>query len=265
MVFSILLDDLIASLRTPSGVRHINITNEEEMAIVNPNTLPTETLRLAGLLPIDKLKEASRDIKQAYEDLSGNVLIARRARLTSNNTYWLAFWSVNSVISPSAPLINVRVKDLEFAKLLALYFNSAIAFLQLLAFSAETEGAWVALHGKQVWSHIYVPSYKALNKEKREKMKKIFDSVSKVDVKPIYQRITKHDSIQRVIDELALEMLGLEDWKPRLDEIYDALAEELETMHKILETSRRQTNRTKAKKEKEETAAITRWLGEAKT
>jgi hypothetical protein len=29
-------------------------------------------------------------------------------------------------------------------------------------------------------------------------------------------------------------MLGLDDWKPRLDEIYDATAKELETMHKLL-------------------------------
>jgi hypothetical protein len=39
-------------------------------------------------------------------------------------------------------------------------------------------------------------------------------------------RIKEHDPIQRSIDELALEMLGLDDWKPRLDEIYDAVAEE---------------------------------------
>ena len=262
VVFLAPLSSLVASLRTPSGVRHINITDEEEVAIVNPDALPTETLRLAGLLPVDKLKEASSDIKQAYEDLSGNLLIARRARLTSNNIYWLAFWSAKPVISPSAPLINVRIKDLKFAKSLALYFNSTITFLQLLAFSAETEGAWVALHGKQVWSHIYVPSYESFNKEKKEKLTKMFDSVGKADVKPIYQRIRKHDSIQRAVDELVLEMLGLEDWKPRLDEIYDALARELETMHKILETSRRQTNKTKAKKEKGETATITRWFEE---
>jgi len=31
-------------------------------------------------------------------------------------------------------------------------------------------------------------------------------------------------------------MLGLNHWKSRLDEIYNAVAKELETMYKILET-----------------------------
>jgi len=31
-------------------------------------------------------------------------------------------------------------------------------------------------------------------------------------------------------------MVGLDDWKDRLDELYDAVANELETMQKILET-----------------------------
>ena len=46
---------------------------------------------------------------------------------------------------------------------------------------------------------------------------------------------------------LALEMLGLNHWKPRLDEIYNAVAKELETMHKILETSRKNPKKTKTK------------------
>jgi hypothetical protein len=38
-------------------------------------------------------------------------------------------------------------------------------------------------------------------------------------------------------DELALEMVGLVDWKNRLNELRDAVLNELETMQKILETS----------------------------
>ena len=109
---------------------------------------------------------------------------------------------------------------------------------------------------------MHIPCIKALKKETLKKVMDVFDEFSKIDVKPLYDRILKRDPVQRVIDELALEMLGLEDWKVRLDEIYDAIAKELQTMHKILETSRRKTKKSKitqATKEKTETS-LKRWL-----
>ena len=69
----------------------------------------------------------------------------------------------------------------------------------------------------------------------------------KSNVKPLYQRIKTRDRIQKSIDELALEMVGLSDWKNRLDELNDAVSDELETMQKILETSKR-TRQTRRKK-----------------
>jgi hypothetical protein len=259
LTYLIPIDACAISLRTPSGVRHIDISDEEEAVIINPDALENEILKFAGLIPKDKVYEAARDIKYAYEDLSGNILIARRARLTSNNLFWLAFWSKNRVIGPSAPLINVQVRDISFAKAITLYFNSTIALLQLIAFSAETEGAWVALHGKQVWSHLHVPPH---DNVAERKFLDLFDKLGKVDVKPLFSRIKKQDSVQKSIDELALEMLGLDDWKPRLDEIYDAVAKELETMHKILETSRKHQKKSKIKLEgrEEEKTELTKWF-----
>ena len=46
-------------------------------------------------------------------------------------------------------------------------------------------------------------------------------------------------------------MLGLNHWKSRLDEIYNAVAKELETMHKILETSRKKPKKTKIQQKEE--------------
>ncbi|MEM3797959.1 MAG: N-6 DNA methylase, partial [Candidatus Bathyarchaeia archaeon] len=243
----------IPSLRTYSQVQHMDVTNEEEVAIVDLNAVPEEALRLSGFLPVDKAIQAANDIKSAYQALASNLLLVRRVQLSSPQLFWLAFYSDHPVIS-NAVLLNAQTANLTLAKTLTLYLNSVIATLQLLAFVVETRGTWVDLHGDQVWSHLHVPVINKLKKSTLNKALQIFADIGKFDVKPLFWRIKEHDPIQRVIDELALEMLGLEDWKPRLDEIYDALAKELETMHKILETSRRQTNKTKAKKEKGETA-----------
>ena len=58
-------------------------------------------------------------------------------------------------------------------------------------------------------------------------------------------------------------MLGLDNWKGRLDEIYDVVAKELETMHRILETSRKPAKRRKTtteKTEKSKAEALTKWF-----
>jgi type I restriction-modification system DNA methylase subunit len=249
----------VPSLRTYSQVQHLDITGEEEAAIININVLPDEVLRLSGLLPIDYAVRAAKDIKDAHQLLASNLLLVRRVQLSSPQLFWLALYSENSVIS-NAVLLNAQTNNLILAKVLALYLNSAIALLQLLSFVVETRGTWVDLHGEQVWSHLHLPIVDKIEGELLSKILKTFDRFGKVDVKPLFLRIKEHDPVQRAVDELALEMLGLENWKPRLDEIYDALAKELETMHKILETSRKPPKKPKTKKEKEETSTITKWL-----
>jgi hypothetical protein len=251
---------VIPSLRTYSKVKQINITDNEEVAIIAPSNLPQETLRKAGLLPFRKTLDAASDIKEAFNDLAGNLLLVRKAQLSSLELYWLSFYSSNKILG-TTDLPNATIPDNTIGKILNLYFNSTISLMQLIAFIAETRGAWVRLGHSQTWYNIHVPLIKKLTSTQKAHALKLFDSVSSVDVKPLFLRIKEHDPVQRAIDELALEMLGLENWKPRLDEIYDALAKELETMHKILETSRKPPKKPKTQKAKEEkTETITKWL-----
>lgn len=239
------LDALVLSLRTYSAVRHMNITDEEEFGIIDPSALSQHLLQLSSLLPFDKVSLASSDIKQAYDNFAGNVLLARRIRLTSPNAYWLAFHSDNAVLGSQLPTI--KVKNTEHGKILSLYLNSVLSVLQLIAFAAETEGAWVSLDHERVWSALHAPPLEDLSDKHLHNALNLFAQIGKLNVKSLYQRIRTHDKIQKSIDELALEMVGLDDWKNRLDELYDAVANELETMQKILETSKR-TRQTRRKK-----------------
>jgi len=237
----------VPSLRTYSQVRHIDVTNEEEFAVINPNILPNDVLRLTDLLPPTNLSQATKDIKSAHDDLAGNFLLVRKIRLSSPELYWLTFYSKNKIIGTTSALLNMQVADIEKGKVLAVYLNSILSIIQLIAFMAETEGAWVTLHSEQVWAHIHVPDVKNLSNENFGKAQKLFAEIEKLNVKPLYQRIRTHDKIQKSIDELALEMVGLSDWKNRLNELYNAVAEELGTMQKILDTSKR-TRQTRRKK-----------------
>lgn len=231
------LEDVVPSLRTYSGVKHINVTGEEEVAIVNPKALPDEVLKLTGLIPIDRVLEAANDIEEAYNDLSGNFLLARKIRLSSPGLRWLAHYCDEKIIGTTSALLNMNIQDAKMGKVLVLYLNSIITILQLIAFMAETEGAWVTLHGNQVWSHVHVPDVKNLRKGTVEKALKLFDKIDKFTPKSLFERIKAHDKTQASIDEVALEMIGLPEWKEKLDELYDAIATELEAMQKILASS----------------------------
>ena len=262
--FSLPRVSVIPSLRTYSKVKHIDITNEEEVAIIEPSKIPKEVLEKSALVPIKKAITAALDIKEAFNDLAGNLLLVRKVQLSSPELYWLSFFSSNKILG-TTDLPNVQVSDETIGKILTLYFNSTLALIQLIAFIAETRGAWVRLGHSQTWYHVHVPPVHKLSSLRNQALK-VFDKVSKVDVRPLFERVKSHDPIQREIDELALEMLGLNHWKPRLDEIYNAVAKELETMHKILETSRKKPKRTKIQqkeeKEKGRTESLTKWFKE---
>jgi len=253
------LKSLIPSLRTYSAVSHMNVTDEEEYAIIDPDVLPIHVSRFSGLVPRDKVRRACRDIKAAYDSLSGNILLARRIRLTSPQAYWLAFYSDNLMLGSQLP--SIKCGESAYSKVLAIYLNSIITLLQLISFTAETEGAWVSLDHERVWSNIHVPK-PTIDRKLATAAMKLFDQISKSDVKSLQVRVRERHKVQRAIDKLALQLVGLEELSNRLDELYDAVTAELEAMHRIMEASTRikRKNRRLEEEEQEKIEPLERWL-----
>jgi len=252
--FSIKKTDCVPSLRSPAKVIHMNITNEEEYAIIDTKSISNDILRLAGLVDMQSVRSATNDIKSAYEDIAGNILLVRRLRITSTNIFWIAFFSERKIIGPSAPLICLKTGGLgiENSKLLTLYLNSTITLLQLLGFAVETEGAWIAFQGDQVWSNVHLPIFDEIPESIKSEGLKIFNEIGKLNVNNLYQRIRERSSIQKSIDILSLKLLGLEDsWSDRLDEIYNAILSELDAMQRILNESAKRSEVKRRKNEGE--------------
>ena len=229
----------IPSLRSPAGVKRFDLTGVEELAIIRPDEIPEDVRVEAKLVSPEALSRAAEDIRRAYEDISSQVLLARRLRITSPNIYWLAFFDERPVLN-TAVLVNLKIDGgIDWMKMLTLYLNSSIALLQLLAFCVETMGGWVDLHGDQVWSNVHVPDYRRLSAEQKLAALNLFDEVGRCEegVRPLFERIACRDELQRRIDKIALDIIGLEDFVPKLDEVYEALEQELATMRLILERS----------------------------
>jgi len=234
------------SLRTLSGVKHMNITGETEYVIVDINALKPGQWATAGLTDTFKLRKAIQDVKDAYRDKASRLLIARRCGLTSPNIYWLAFYSDTPILFTTSPFVALKLRGYEediWYKILALYLNSTITYLQILGYFVETIGAWGTLHAELVWSNIVVPDFDKMGSEDLKYALQVFDKVSKVNAKSLYERISHRDPIQRLIDKATLRLLGLHGWVDRLDDLYRAVKCELDTLQKIFEESRKRTHR----------------------
>ena len=246
---------LVYSLRTPANVRYMDITGKEEYAIVDTTAIKRDDFVHAGLVDGKRLRSATRDIKAAYDDIAGNILLTRRVRLTSPNIYWLAFYSDNKIIGPSAPFICAKLKGegLQYYKALTLYLNSSITLLQLLAYAVMTEGAWVALHSDQVWSHVRIPDVTSLATEILRESEEIFKEVARAssNLQSLYQRIASKSELQKKIDGVALKMLGLKWFDEQLDRLYEVLNTELRIMQHILEVSQKARRRISSNEEEE--------------
>jgi hypothetical protein len=272
--FNIPNEGLVHSLRTYANVKSIDITGEEEYAIVDPSTVDKKYLKLSGLIDEEKLGKASEDIKKAYDEIAGHVLLVRRARLTSPNMYWLAFYSDNKIIGPSSPMICMRLEgeSPEYYKALTLYLNSSITFLQLLACLAMAEGGWVTLHSDQVWSKVRVPDVTSLPRSVLEEALQTFNEVAKAtaNLQPLHLRYASKSELQRRIDKAALKMMGVNWDDMQLSALYDTIRSELDVMQRILEEAqkRRKIERRKGGEEEDEEEAgpeekrLTEWMKE---
>ena len=250
------LGDVVPSLRSIAGVRYIDLTGREEYALVNPGSVGAELLRSLGLVDSAKLREAAKDIRDAYERYAGEVLLARRFQITSPDVFFIAVYSSNRMIAPATMNI-LRAEDLDgrLVKALALYLNSTLTVFQLLSMFVETRGAWIRFD-KDVWAGVYVPDPESLesNAEALGEALKTFDYVARASegVQSLYRRVSLGCELQKRIDRVALRLLGLKWGDEMLEALYSAVRSELDSLQRILEESQRERKSKKATEPEEE-------------
>ena len=235
---------LAPSLRSPAGVKLMDISACHEYAIIDERALSKRAWEQAGFVERGKLLEAVKDVRAAHDDKACRILIARRLRLTSPNIYWLAFYSDKPMLFTTSPFLGVRPKRMsgqgDALKALALSLNSSLTLLQLLGFFVETEGAFVTLHGELVWSHIRVPDIRG--EDVREVLAGAFDRASeriaKHGVPSLFERLKHEDELQRAVDEAVIEAAGLEGCLS-VDELQEAVYRELEMLRRVFESTRK--------------------------
>ncbi|MBI3873271.1 MAG: hypothetical protein HY304_09370, partial [candidate division Zixibacteria bacterium] len=143
--------------------------------------------------------------------LAGKILIAERLWLKTQRAVCVRLEEeVLSNVWWPLSFPSVKRSDL-FDKGLALWLNSTLGLLILLASREETRGAWVDFK-KPVLKSLPIPDLSSLRPAKLKRMAEMFDRLGKEPLKPLPEMDS--DSVRAEIDGAVAEALGLPDIAP---------------------------------------------------
>lgn len=219
------------TLRRPSGVNKIDITEELDYVIVDVwdrhqfNKLRETT---SHELPSTFIEKFKRDI----EARMGNFFIVRRLNLAAPNTYALAFFS-NIECAPTKLVWSAKVPKSKLM-LIAAFFNSSINLLQTLLSRAETEGSFMDL-SEYILLDFYVPDFETLSQKDGDTIIQAFEMMSKRPLSSLLDQIKQKDSDRFALDKAWLQALN---YPGNIDKVlnwlYDALTDEIETLKTMM-------------------------------
>lgn len=170
------------------------------------------------LLPLSKAKKG-RNLRDAHLlwSRSGRLLIAERLWLLTTRVF--AIRLDQKVLSntwwPIAVHGNPKERD-QWGKILALWFNSTLGIVSLVAARVDTRGAWIEVK-KPILEEIMVPDPRELSSAARIQLSHAYDELSETLVEQVPSINT--DPFHSAIDKALTTALGLNDDLTRLREM----------------------------------------------
>jgi hypothetical protein len=132
------------------------------------------------------------------------VFAIRIAEQVLSNTWW-----------PIAVHGNATERD-KWEKVLALWFNSTLGIISLIAARVDTRGAWVEIK-KPILEEIMVPDPRELSTESKTRLALAYDELSRWVIQPLPS--INDDPFHKAIDEALTAALGIKDDLTRLREM----------------------------------------------
>ncbi|MEM2145928.1 MAG: N-6 DNA methylase, partial [Candidatus Jordarchaeaceae archaeon] len=132
------------SLRRPSGLESIDVTEELDYAVVGRFKGDENFFRKELIKNSTGISEWVRSWRGYLQSRKTNFVISRRFDISAPNTMALAFCSEQEFV-PAKMFWSVKGLGIDHAKILSLWFNSTFNIEQILSKRAETEGAFMGL------------------------------------------------------------------------------------------------------------------------
>ena len=146
---------------------------------------------------------------------AGRLLVAERLWLETTRV--MAMWSVKEVLSNV--WWPVQIEDIQTEKALALWLNSSLGILTVLAHRTSTRGGWVAIK-KADLEELPVLDTRSLSFEQLKGLSELFDEMAESE----FERLPgmAHCPARQALDDGISRILGL----PDLSKLRDLLASE---------------------------------------
>ena len=225
LTFSIPLKNTSKGLRTITGIRNFNIGKEHDYFIAKLFPELKEILRHSK---VDKnIIYNWNEVEKRSKNKFVNLFIARRFRLNSKNTSFIAFYSNEKMISADVFKIIPDISKPE-AKILCLYFNSIVNIIQILTNREATTGQYSTVRETDLLEFMII-DYKNLLKPDKDILLRLFDKLKKVKFPSFMDQIKDRFEGRVEIDQTIMKALGfnrnqINDYLPKL---YDLVLEEL--------------------------------------
>jgi len=165
---------------------------------------------------------AGRNLRDANTlwSRSGRLLVAERLRL--NTIHTIAIRVNRYVLSNTWWPVRFDGEDIpaeQAEKILALWLNSTLGILSIIAARVDTEGAWVDIK-KPILENLMVIDPRRLSARTRERLMRAYDEISREELQPLTELAV--DPVRRQIDDAIMTALDLEDDLTALRELLAA-------------------------------------------
>lgn len=149
-------------------------------------------------------------IRSEIERSKGNIAISRRFDFTAKGFVLFCFFSENSLVT-TENLWTINVKDLDYAKILTLWFNSTLFLIELI-FSKrkETRGSFSQVDKYKI-SNFHVPDLNKFKNEQRKNLLDLFDEIKDKTFPSFMTQLSSKNEFRLRIDSEFLKAFGFQE------------------------------------------------------
>ncbi|PKP59141.1 MAG: hypothetical protein CVT88_06200 [Candidatus Altiarchaeales archaeon HGW-Altiarchaeales-1] len=212
------------SVRTITGIKNLYVKDKIDYMI---RAKPEDIQEI-----IDSSKYKGKDI--SWENINkeinkkeSHILIPNRFRFNSDETYVTAICCDEKIIAPHSFEVLPYIGK-EEAKILCLYMNSILYWIQLLKIKKETTGSWMGVSQSDLVLMDIIDSEKLKDSEKKELME-LLDELEDLEFDPIHVQIRDKKDYRLKLDKTILKVAGFNenDLNKIIEDIYPVILDEI--------------------------------------
>ena len=215
-------------LKTAAYVPRLDIEAISDLAILKPFDGLQDIQRKLGVGEFD-----FKNVARRASDRLSYLLVSRRFDFTSPGTKALAFFSSEKLLAGKA--FWTFSTDTDTSKVICLWLNSTLAFIESLLLQTETRGSFIEITKEKILD-LHIPN---LERCDVKGLLEAFDKVRYVEFPPLVQQFENPPEARQIIDRAVLKTIGYNDKEidKLLPEIYQAMATEMQSWQELMRQS----------------------------